>query len=157
MVMAVLVSLERRIALDLRHAFEIIITSEQFRDGVEQYLSILYTNGGEVLEETFTLPKETDTKALLRFLAECKNISDKVIIYEDLVDGFKQTKEEEAISTIRKLKAENEKLKADNERLRKTVCDLMGDIHRLHELLEKYEDDEDDEDEIIPVAVRDDD
>jgi len=146
--MAVLVSLERRIALDLRHAFEIIIVSEEFRDGVEQYLSILYTNGGEVLEEAFTLPKETDTKGLLRFLAEFKNLSGKVIIYEDLIDGFKQTKVDEAISTIRKLKAENENLK-------RTICDLMGEIHSLRERLEERCDDEDDE--IIPVAVDDDD
>ena len=148
--MAVLVSLERKIALDLQHAFEIIISSDN-------ELTVLYTNGGEVLEETFTLPKETDTKGLLRFLAEFKNLTGKVIIYEDLIDGFKQTKVDEAISTIRKLKAENENLKADNERLRKTVCDLMGENHRLHELLEKYKEDDDEDDEIIPVAVDDDD
>ena len=134
--MAVLVSLERRIALDLRHAFEIIIDDNE--------LTVLYISGSEVLEETFTLPKDTDTKGLLRFLAEFKNLSGKVIIYEDLIDGFKQTKVDEAISTIRKLKAEN-------ENLRKTICDLMGDIRRLRERLEECEDDE--EDEIIPVAV----
>ena len=151
MVMAVLVSLERRIALDLRHAFEIIITSEQFRDGVEQYLSILYTNGGEVLEETFPLPADVHVRGLLHLLADFKN-TDKVIIYEDLIDGFKSphAKEDE----IQKLKAENEKLKADNERLRKTVCDLMGDIQSLRERLEECEDD--DESEIIPVACDDD-
>ena len=133
--MAVLVSLERKIALDLRHAFEIIIDDNE--------LTVLYISGSEVLEETFTLPKETDTKGLLRFLAEFKNLPGKVIIYEDLIDSFRTTKEDSAISTIRKLKAEN-------ERLRKTVCDLMGDIQRLQERLEECEDDE--EDEIIPVA-----
>ena len=88
--MAVLVSLERKIALDLRHAFEIIINDNE--------LTVLYISGSEVLEETFTLPKETDTKGLLRFLAEFKNLTGKVIIYEDLIDGFKQTKVDEAIS-----------------------------------------------------------
>jgi len=147
--MAVLVSLERKIAFDLKHAFGLFVA-----DGEEKkYLSILYSLGSEVLEETLPLPADVHVKGLLHLLADFKN-TDKVIIYEDLIDSFKQTKEKDE---IQKLKAENEKLKADNERLRKTVCDLMGDIHRLHELLEKYEDDEDDEDEIIPVAVRDDD
>ena len=133
--MAVLVSLERKIALDLRHAFEIIIDDNE--------LTVLYISGSEVLEETFTLPKETDTKGLLRFLAEFKNLPGKVIIYEDLIDGFKQTKVDSAISTIRKLKAENESL-------RRTIRNLMGDIQSLRERLEKYKEDE--EDEIIPVA-----
>jgi len=132
--MAVLVSLERKIALDLRHAFEIIIDDNE--------LTVLYISGSEVLEETFTLPADVNTKGVLHLLADFKN-TDKVIIYEDLIDSFRTTKEDSAISTIRKLKAEN-------ERLRKTVCDLMGDIQRLQERLEECEDDE--EDEIIPVA-----
>jgi len=144
--MAVLVSLERRIALDLRHAFEIIISSDN-------ELCVFYASGEGVLEETFPLPSDVHTKGMLHLLADFKN-TDKVIIYEDLIDGFKQTKVDEAISTIRKLKAENENLKADNERLRKTVCDLMGDIQSLRERLKEYEDDEEDDedDEIIPVA-----
>jgi len=144
--MAVLVSLERKIAFDLKHAFGLFVA-----DGVEKkYLSILYSLGSEVLEETLPLPADVNTKGVLHLLADFKN-TDKVIIYEDLIDGFKTRKEEDE---IQKLKAENEKLKADNERLRKTVCDLMGDIQRLQERLEECEDDES---EIIPVAVRDDD
>jgi len=135
MVMAVLVSLERKIAFDLKHAFGLFVA-----DGVEKkYLSILYSLGSEVLEETLPLPADVHVKGLLHLLADFKN-TDKVIIYEDLIDSFKQTKEKDEI----------QKLKADNERLRKTVCDLMGDIQRLQERLEECEDDE--EDEIIPVA-----
>ena len=137
--MAVLVSLERRIALDLRHAFEIIISSDN-------ELCVFYVSGDGVLEEIFPLPSDVHTKGILHFLADFKN-TDKVIIYEDLIDGFKTTKEKDE---IQKLKAENENLKADNERLRKTVCDLMGNIQSLRERLKEYEDDE--EDEIIPVA-----
>jgi len=143
MVMAVLVSLERKIAFDLKHAFGLFVA-----DGEEKkYLSILYSLGSEVLEETLPLPSGVHTKGMLHFLADFKN-TDKVIIYEDLIDGFKQTKVDEAISTIRKLKAENENLK-------RTICDLMGEIHSLRERLEERCDDEDDE--IIPVAVDDDD
>ena len=144
--MAVLVSLERKIALDLRHAFEMLVVS----DDNEKYLSILYANGGEILEETFKLRKDTDTNGLLRFLAEFKNLS-KVIIYEDLIDGFKQTKVDEAISTIRKLKAEN-------ERLKRSIADLMGYIQSLREQLEALRreaeeaEEEEENSEIIPVA-----
>ena len=129
--MAVLVSLERKIALDLRHAFEIIIDNNE--------LSVLYMSGGEVLKEAFKLPQDTDTNGLLRFLAEFKNLPGKVVIYEDLVDGSKQTREEEKIR----------KLKAEKENLKKTICDLMGDIQRMREQLEEKEDEED---EIIPVV-----
>ena len=138
--MAVLVSLERKIALDLRHAFEIIIDNNE--------LSVLYMNGGEVLEETFTLPEGVHTKGLLQFLADFKNSTDKVIIYEDLVDGFKQTKEEEEIR----------KLKAENERLKRSIADLMGYIQSLREQLEALRreaeeaEEEEENSEIIPVA-----
>lgn len=158
--MAVIIA--KRVAFDLRKAFKMLVTSDNFQ------LCIYYpfSDSEGVWEERLPIIEGVDAEALLSYLVQVKE-SDVVLVWEDLLENFKRQEENELKEEIRKLKeellrrksaeAETEeegkediqslkeevqKLRDENERLRKDYCALMGELNALRRELEEHEEED---------------
>ena len=155
--MAVIIA--KKVAFDLRKAFKMLVTSDNFQ------LCIYYPfsdSEGTCWEERLPITEGVDAEALLSYLVQVKE-SDVILVWEDLLENFKRQEEDELKEEIRKLKeellrrksaeAETEeegkediqslkeeiqKLRDENERLRKDYCALMGELNALRRELEEH-------------------